>query len=196
MNDGPYTLEQLSERVADLLAETYDGQPSGRVRELPNGRTIRWYTTIGLVDRPLATRGRVALYGERHALQLAAIKKLQAQGLALAEVQERLLGATDAQLAAMAEIKPVDFQLDVVFASPAREEYTAGLSRGIEEAIARNDTVTNMVPAFRIGDTVTVVLNDVTRNPDAADIAELTAAATPLLDAIERLGLTPRKERR
>src|SRR5213593_14744 len=117
MNDELWTLEQLSDRVADLLAEDYNGQQSGRVRELPNGRTIRWYTTIGLVDRPLATRGRVALYGERHALQLAAIKKLQAQGLTLAEVQEQLLGVTDAKLAELAEVRPA-YQLDVVYPSP------------------------------------------------------------------------------
>src|ERR1044071_8517677 len=116
MSDELYTLEQLSERVADLLAEDYDGQQSGRVRELPNGRTIRWYTTIGLVDRPLATRGRGGLYGERHALQLAAIKKLQAQGLALAEVQERLIGVTDHRLAELAEVAPT-FRMDVVHPS-------------------------------------------------------------------------------
>jgi hypothetical protein len=41
-----------------------------------------------------------------------------------------------------------------------------------------------------------VLLDGATRNLGEADIAELTAAAAPLLDAIERLGLTPRKERR
>lgn len=192
MSDELYTLEQLSERVADLLAEDYGGQQSGRVRELPNGRTIRWYTTIGLVDRPLATRGRVALYGHRHALQLAAIKKLQAQGLALAEVQERLLGATDDRLAELAEIPP-GFRIDVVVATPEVRAKVDGMRLGMPK---EHDTVTNVVPAFRIGDSVTVLLDGVTRNLDNADIAELTAAAAPLLDAIERLGLNPRKERR
>ncbi|MGB3439924.1 MAG: MerR family transcriptional regulator [Actinophytocola sp.] len=181
MSDELYTLEQLSERVADLLADDYDGQRSGRVRELPNGRTIRWYTTIGLVDRPLATRGRVALYGERHALQLAAIKKLQARGLALAEVQERLLGATNAELTVLAEVKA---------------NVAVDIGHGRNGDAPEPGTVTNVVPAFRIDDTVTVVLDGVTRNLDHADIAELTTAAAPLLDALERLGLTPRKERR
>lgn len=189
MSDELYTLEQLSERVADLLADDYDGQRSGRVRELPNGRTIRWYTTIGLVDRPLATRGRVALYGERHALQLAAIKKLQARGLALAEVQERLLGATNAELTVLAE---VEANIAANVGHPLAPE-TRALRNG---DAPEPDTVTNVVPAFRINDTVTVVLDGVTRNLDHADIAELTAAAAPLLDALERLGLTPRKERR
>jgi DNA-binding transcriptional MerR regulator len=199
MSDELYTLEQLSERVADLLAEDYGGQKSGRVRELPNGRTIRWYTTIGLVDRPLATRGRVALYGTRHVLQLAAIKKLQADGLTLAEVQERLLGASNVELALLAKVDPANerprYPVDVVY-------HSAGVEAEFDEMLrtADGDTVTNtvgnVVPAFRVGDSVTVLLNGVSRHLDDADIAELTAAATPLLDAIERLGLTPRKERR
>ncbi|MDQ3786489.1 MAG: MerR family transcriptional regulator [Actinomycetota bacterium] len=198
MSDELYTLEQLSERVADLLSQGYDGQQSGRVRELPNGRTIRWYTTIGLVDRPLATRGRVALYGERHALQLAAIKKLQAQGLALAEIQERLLGVSDAKLAELAEIKP-RLNIDVVYPPAEVRAEMDHLCRQIEAGesdTVTSDTVMNVVPAFRLDDSVTVLIDGATRNLGEADIAELTAAAAPLLDAIERLGLTPRKERR
>jgi len=193
MSDELYTLEQLSERVADLLAEDYDGQRSGRVRELPNGRTIRWYTTIGLVDRPLATRGRVALYGHRHALQLAAIKKLQADGLALAEVQERLVGASDDELARMAKV--VRTKIDVVFPADMHAHAERTLLAGFAADTAQH-AVRNLVPAFRVGDSVTVLLDGVTRALDDADIEELTAAAEPLLDALERLGLTPRKERR
>ncbi|TDV50979.1 MerR family transcriptional regulator [Actinophytocola oryzae] len=192
MNDELWTLEQLSGRVADLLASEYDGQRNGRVRELPNGRTIRWYTTIGLVDRPSATRGRVALYGTRHALQLAAIKRLQAQGLSLAEVQERLIGTTDAELADIARTS-----LDIIHVPPAMQ-ISGEKFWGHHDTDPHDDTdtVTRAVPAFRVGDSVTVLLDGSTRPLDDADIAELTAAARPLLDAIDRLGLSPRKERR
>src|SRR3954466_3310278 len=104
MTEDRWTIEELSERVADALAVGYPGQPSGRVREGPDRRTIRWYTTIGLVDRPTAMRGRTALYGRRHLLQLAAVKKLQSAGRTLAEIQELLLGATDRRLAELAQI--------------------------------------------------------------------------------------------
>ncbi|MFL6119907.1 MerR family transcriptional regulator [Actinophytocola sp.] len=187
MSDELWTLEQLSDRVADLLADGYEGQRNGRVRELPNGRTIRWYTTIGLVDRPLATKGRVALYGRRHALQLAAIKRLQARGMALAEVQERLLGASDEELAGIARTR-----LDLIPPPPGMQVRVDGLWRH-HHTEAKNDTVTNVVPAFRIGDSVTVLLDGATRPLDDADLGELTAAARPLLDAIDRLGLSPRK---
>ena len=189
MNDELWTLEQLSDRVADLLASGYDGQQNGRVRELPNGRTIRWYTTIGLVDRPLATKGRTALYGPRHALQLAAIKQLQAQGMSLAEVQERLLGASDDELAGIAKTR-----IEIYPPPPGVERLEAFWQHLPTKK--NTDTVTNVVPAFRVSDSVTVLLDGSTRPLDDADIAELTAAAQPLLDAIDRLGLSPRKERR
>lgn len=197
MSDELWTLEQLSDRVADLLADGYEGQRNGRVRELPNGRTIRWYTTIGLVDRPLATRGRVALYGPRHALQLAAIKQLQARGLSLAQIQERLLGISDEELADLArtriDVIPVPKGLDVRLEGFWHRDHH---QRPKSENDTVRNTVTNMVPAFRVNDSVTVVLDGATRPLDAADVAELAAAAEPLLDAIDRLGLSPRKERR
>src|SRR5438132_5850914 len=98
--DPLWTLDQLGARVALALAVDYAGQASGRVRDVPDRRTIRYYVTLGLVDRPLAVpgRGRTAFYGRRHLLQLLAIKRLQAQGLSLAEVQDRLVGQTDAVL--------------------------------------------------------------------------------------------------
>lgn len=75
---------------------------NGRVREVPNERLIRWYTTIGLLDPPLGRRGRVALYGRRHLLQLVAVKRRQAEGLSIADIQAELAGATDAMLQSVA----------------------------------------------------------------------------------------------
>ncbi len=76
-----WTLDELTPRVADALSVHYDGQASGRVRQVPDQRVIRWYTTLGLVDRPAAMRGRTALYGPRHLRKLVAIKRLQASRL-------------------------------------------------------------------------------------------------------------------
>src|SRR5690606_29698576 len=80
--------------------------PNGRVRDVPNERLIRWYTTIGLLDPPLARRGRVALYGRRHLMQLVAIKRRQAAGRSIAQIQAELAGATDAALAEIAGFPP------------------------------------------------------------------------------------------
>ena len=99
-----WTLDELAERVDDALAVDYPGQPSGRVRDVPDRRAIRWYTTIGLIDRPVAHRGRTALYGPRHLLQLVAVKRLQAKGLPLVAIQQELAGATDTELGRVARL--------------------------------------------------------------------------------------------
>lgn len=61
-------------------------------------RVIRYYTTLGLLDRACEKRGRNMYYGVRHLLQLLAIKQLQAQGRSLAEIQALLLGNSDEEL--------------------------------------------------------------------------------------------------
>jgi DNA-binding transcriptional MerR regulator len=106
MEEPPWTLDELAERVDAALAVGYAGQSSGRVRAVPDRRAIRWYTTIGLIDRPVAHRGRTALYGPRHLLQLVAVKRLQAKGLPLVAIQQELAGATDSQLARVAHPAP------------------------------------------------------------------------------------------
>jgi DNA-binding transcriptional MerR regulator len=104
MQEPRWTLDELAERVDMALAVDYHGQPSGRVRAVPDRRAIRWYTTIGLIDRPVAHRGRTALYGPRHLLQLVAVKRLQAKGQPLVAIQQELAGATDGQLARVARL--------------------------------------------------------------------------------------------
>src|SRR4029453_18551905 len=81
--------------------------PGGGVRPAPGRRPIRWSTTIGLIDRPVAHRGRTALYGPRHLLQLVAVKRLQARGLPLVAIHQELAGATGSQLARVARL-PLD----------------------------------------------------------------------------------------
>jgi DNA-binding transcriptional MerR regulator len=93
------TLEQLSETVAHLLEQKglLAGQQDHRVSAAPDIRTIRYYTTLGLLNRPLI-EGRQARYSQRHILQLLAIKALQVLSMPLAEIQARLYGLSDAEL--------------------------------------------------------------------------------------------------
>ena len=93
-----WTLDELVERVGAALAAEYPGAPNGRVRDVPDRRAIRWYTTIGLVDRPLGMRGRTALYGPRHLQQLVAIKRWQAQGRSLSQIQAEFVFLTPRDL--------------------------------------------------------------------------------------------------
>jgi DNA-binding transcriptional MerR regulator len=99
-----WTLTELAELAARALADAGTGVANGRVTGVPDARMVRWYTTIGLLDRPEFGVGRVARYGPRHLWQLVAVKRLQAQGLPLAEIQLRLAGATDETLRRVAAL--------------------------------------------------------------------------------------------
>jgi hypothetical protein len=100
-----WTLDELVQLAGQALSVDYEGPPSARVRDVPDRRSVRWYVTRGLVDRPL-TNGRNALYGRRHLLQLVAIKRLQAQGRSLAEIQAELTGVADRALDQLARLDP------------------------------------------------------------------------------------------
>jgi hypothetical protein len=53
MTEPLWTLDELVRRVSVALADpAYPSVANGRVRDVPDRRGIRWYTTIGLVDRP------------------------------------------------------------------------------------------------------------------------------------------------
>jgi DNA-binding transcriptional MerR regulator len=104
------SLEDLSAAVGERLAGLglLEAQRDGRIAPAPDARTIRYYTTLGLLDRPRII-DREARYGRRHVLQLVAIKALQAQSLPLAEVQERLYGKSEAELeATLAALAPAE----------------------------------------------------------------------------------------
>jgi len=83
------TLWTLPELVAEVTARiaVLPAPKNGQVRAIPDERTVRYYVTLGLLDRPSATRGRTALYGPKHAAQVVAIKRLQTLGRSLSEIQ-------------------------------------------------------------------------------------------------------------
>lgn len=126
------TLPEVVGSIPALLARDYDGVRNGRVRDLPDVRTIRWYQSLGVLDRPTEFRGRAALYGRRHLLQIAVIKKLQASGLSLEEIQGGLPGRTDAELARALGMK-LD-EVDAVIAARVAAR-TAAAASGLEAAL-------------------------------------------------------------
>ena len=102
-----WRLEELVQRSRRLLTLLPGGEGgSRRVRWQPDARLVRYYTTLGLLDRPAELRGRTAYYRDRHLLQLLAIKTLQARGLSLQTVQTELAGMPDAGLAQQIGLPP------------------------------------------------------------------------------------------
>jgi DNA-binding transcriptional MerR regulator len=101
-----FPIEALVQLVADALDRAGVEQTNGQVSVAPTERTLRYYRTRGLLDPPAGHRGRTALYVRRHVLQVLAIKRLQAADMPLHEVQQRLLGRSDADLAEIAGVDP------------------------------------------------------------------------------------------
>ena len=180
-----WTLDELVDRVHSALAAEYPGAPNGRVRDLPDRRAVRWYTTTGLVDRPLAMRGRSALYGNRHLLQLVAVKRRQAQGRTLAEIQAELAGATDAELSDLARVP--DRLLDAGAdgdPGPVRTRFWAAQPAAAAVQAAAADERT--VGAVALGRGVVLVLPG---QPTDRERREIAAAARPLMDLLAERGL-------
>lgn len=98
-----WTLQDLVEEVALQLA-ALPVPRNGQVRAVPDDRTIRYYATIGLLDKPIEMRGRTAFYGKKHIAQVVAIKRLQAMGRSLAEIQGLWPTLDDATLARMSGV--------------------------------------------------------------------------------------------
>ncbi|MCA9795108.1 MAG: MerR family transcriptional regulator [Candidatus Eremiobacteraeota bacterium] len=93
-----WSLGELSQITQEELERRKIPNPGGRVSQVPSARTIRYYTSLGLVDRPLGYDGGVAQYGHRHLMQLLAIKVLQAEYLPLPEIHKHLHGRTIEEL--------------------------------------------------------------------------------------------------
>jgi DNA-binding transcriptional MerR regulator len=101
-----FPIDALVWLVADALDRAGVEQTNGQVSAAPTERTLRYYRTRGLLDPPVGHRGRTALYVRRHVLQVLAIKRLQAADVPLHEIQQRLVGRSDADLAEIAGIDP------------------------------------------------------------------------------------------
>ena len=90
--DATHTVEQLAEAVNEWCGQHGVAPASGQTGERMTERNVRYYRALGLVDAPVAGGG--IGYGEKHLLQLIAIRLLQAQGLPLNRIRDLLLGRT------------------------------------------------------------------------------------------------------
>jgi DNA-binding transcriptional MerR regulator len=206
-----WTLDELVRRVAVALAgPAYPGAPNKRVRGVPDRRAVRWYATIGLVDRPAAMQGRTALYGTRHLMQIVAVKHLQAQGRSLAEVQAELAGATDATLRRIASVPAALLEEEPqVPANVGERSPTAPrpaprgrfwTDRPAAHRAASAPTVdggadsVSMLAAVTLPGGAALLLPGHPGGPDEGDVVAIRAAAGPLLDLLADRGLLEREE--
>lgn len=142
----------------------------------PDRRTVRYYATIGLLDRPELV-GRQARYRQHHLAQVLALKRLQAEGLRLAAISSRLEGQDTRSL--------------IMVACSTDRRHSPGPLPVWAENLPRQDaprtrTVTELVLAPGIS--LLIEADGLTPTQSLA----ITNAAGPLLQRISSLGLDPR----
>jgi DNA-binding transcriptional MerR regulator len=210
--DELWTIDELEAEVARALSAGYEGSTSGRVRDVPDVRTIRYYTTLGLIDRPVEVRGRTAYYGPRHLLQLVAIKQLQANGLSLAEVQQQMDTASDSVLKRLArraavsspsmpassDDRPSSEQARAFWkrkpaSIPQQQEGQAGSLYRESEGAAAPAVVSayqDLLPvqALRLGENILLILES-SRSISPAELPGIRKAAAPLIQYLMNHGL-------
>jgi DNA-binding transcriptional MerR regulator len=89
MNDG-FSAQQVADLVNRWCDEHSVFPANGQAGAQMTVRNIRYYRTLGLLDAPEVGGGQG--FGEKHRLQLIAIRLLQAQGLPLSRIQQLLFG--------------------------------------------------------------------------------------------------------
>ena len=190
-----WTIRELCEQVEEQLAGE-DAPANGQVRAVPDERSVRYYTTLGLLDRP-HLRGRTAIYGPRHLAQLVAIKRFQGEGKTLAEIQQSLPAMDDHALArltgiALAIKPPRATSRRDFWREPAMELAEPDLpsAPAPSPSPSPSPSLTSVVeltlaPGVRLA-------FETTRPATDADAAALLSAATPLLtELLRRHLITP-----
>ncbi len=191
--DEQWTLNELVTEAAARLA-ALPTPTNGQIRAVPDDRTVRYYGTIGLLDRPLGARGRTALYGRRHLAQIVAIKRLQSTGRSLAEIQTLWATLDDHALTRMSGVE--------LARTPARASRKDFWKRDAAASIPPA-SVPQIAPAAvaplptEIRLELTPHLSLLIALPEAgiaiapADLRAIHAAAAPLIAELARLMPTP-----
>lgn len=92
------TLDELVDAAESLLAAVAPVQQRYKVTARPDVRTIRYYTSLGLLPKPVGYDGGRARYALTHLLRLLLIKKLQAEHHTLTRIKQELAGVSDDEI--------------------------------------------------------------------------------------------------
>jgi DNA-binding transcriptional MerR regulator len=131
-------LLEIANRLVEIIAPV---QPSDRVAETLSERTLRYYISEGLVDRPSGKEGAAALYSFRHLLQLLALKRLQASYFPVKRIKEIVPDSSNDELRTIIEGAGAQPELSI------RDNAMSYLSSLTLEEQAWNRVESRMLPA-------------------------------------------------
>jgi DNA-binding transcriptional MerR regulator len=177
------TLAEFAAAAANAVQASGAVPDNRQAKPIPAERMVRYYTARGLLPRP-GTRGRALTYGRTHLVRLVAIKRLQAQGLSLDEIAERLDEMSAAQVESLAAIPDAAMPPGLGDPEPAPEPARAAgpfwrtVPDKVADVPAAAPTVASL-QAVRLSETVTLLIDGPLPALDA-----LRRAAGPLLDLL------------
>ncbi len=91
------TINELVTEVSRIIPHFASEQKKGSVSVYPDERTIRYYMSAGLVDKPVKRRAGSSVFTYRHLLQVLSIKYLQSDYYPLPKIRG-LLSAADEKM--------------------------------------------------------------------------------------------------
>lgn len=203
-----WTLSELVAEAATRL-EALPRPTNGQVRAVPDERTIRYYATLGLLDRPAAMRGRTALYERRHLAQVVAIKRMQSAGHSLADIQRTWPTLDDVTLSRMSGVQVTaerpraarkdfwrrDAEPDIEAATPSPVRATSPVREtpariaAPRPSAASSAATTISVPLSGNVSIVITLPDDAAVSLSPADVRAARAAAAPLVAELAKRGL-------
>lgn len=90
---APWNVRGLAAHATALVDSAGLRPTNTSARVAPSARAIRYYVSVGLMDRPNGL-GTAAFYGYRHLLQLLAVKTRQREGISLEAIRKELVDVT------------------------------------------------------------------------------------------------------
>ena len=90
---APWNARGLAAHAASLVDAAGLRPTNASARVAPSARSVRFYVSAGLIDRPTGT-GTAATYHYRHLLQLLAVKIRQREGQSLETIKDEMKNVT------------------------------------------------------------------------------------------------------
>jgi len=175
------TLDELVEAAEALLAAVAPVQQRYKVTARPDVRTIRYYTSQGLLPKPVGYDGGRARYALTHLLRLLWIKKLQAEHHTLARIKQQMKKASDA------DVRRALVASDTTSASTREPPPKSSTPADVHEPLA--DGLVALEPLLSVALPLSAEATASSMNPGDDALARLTFSPDTLRDPARRARL-------
>jgi DNA-binding transcriptional MerR regulator len=192
------TLPETVDLAQKVLDENGITPASKRAALSLTGRSVRWYSTAGIIDAP-GREGHTATYGRRHLLQILYTREAQATGVPLEKIREDTSALSTEDLTARVGLDLSSIPSDLADVTPRKDSpfwerqptdsppLPRMLTASLVGSPVRSRRSVAALPEASVEYVVRVGAVSVTldHDPTTAELASITTAARPLLSVLE-----------